>query len=240
MNESRTLKRFASLKKIHPTKVLSIICFLLGISLFSYPAIEQFIQKKQQVHLLTQWEELEQLSKVSQKSQAAQSLVPALAQEEELSPATVSSLPDEFFTIDGLEVHGIITIDRVDMREPILENADEISLQAGIGIVEEERYAGQTNNFVLAGHRSRTFGKQFNRLGELQAGDLIHIQTTANEYVYSVTETFIVQEDDLSVLDQDNSIAELTLITCEYDRRKNPTLRLIVKAHLASSEAYGG
>lgn len=222
-----------------PKRVLSIIFFLLGISLLSYPAIEQFIYEKQQIKLLTVWDQFEQNSKLTQPSPESHTLVPAVAQEEISAPEPVAFV-EPSISIDGLEIIGVLTVDKVEMREPILGNADEDSLRAGIGVVEEDRSPGVENNFVLAGHRSRTYGKQFNRLAELEAGDTIQIQTTDNQYVYSVTETFIVKEDDLSVLDQDNSIAELTLITCEYDRRKNPTLRLIVKAHLESSEAYGG
>ncbi|WP_336245847.1 class D sortase [Paenibacillus apiarius] len=80
----------------------------------------------------------------------------------------------------------------------------------------------------------RSSGRHFNRLDELEAGDEIKIETTNNTYVYKVNTKFVVEPEDLSVLDQNKDDKELTLITCEP--MDNPTHRLIIKAEILEEE----
>ncbi|MFW5433754.1 sortase [Paenibacillus apiarius] len=60
------------------------------------------------------------------------------------------------------------------------------------------------------------------------------IETTNNAYVYKVNTKFVVEPEDLSVLDQNKDDKELTLITCEP--MDNPTHRLIIKEEILEEE----
>lgn len=68
-------------------------------------------------------------------------------------------------------------------------------------------------NCAIAGHRNYSFGLCFNRLNEVAVGDEITITTKEKDYIYTVTETKVVEPEEISVLDQTKD-TRLTLITC--------------------------
>ncbi|GIP34186.1 class D sortase [Paenibacillus sp. J2TS4] len=186
--------------------------------LILYPWWDRHIQEKKQLEMLAQWDLLQEKSSEPLSSEPV-SKSPADSSQE----GGVGTI-----TIDGHAVLGTITIDKIDLRETVLEGTDKKTLKAGIGTIETDRHPGQPGNFALAGHRSWTYGKQFSRLDEMEEGDQIVIETQKDSYVYSVASKFLVEPDDLSVLDQNGDLEEVTLVTCEP--AYNPTHRLIVKA----------
>ncbi|WP_248927153.1 class D sortase [Paenibacillus hamazuiensis] len=231
--------------------------FAAGIGFILQPWWSERMQEKQQSKLLAHWDQYRHASE--QNNDAPHSLPTIRSPSQPSSDSTDPAPPAQAFAeseaagvpeaavsaavrepepkgspaiIDGMAVHGTISIESLDLREPILEGATEETLRYGIGIVETDRRPGETGNFVLAGHNSRTPGKHFNRIHELKTDDKIVIATADSAYLYAVTAKFVVEPDDLSVLAQNADAAELTLITC--DQIVNPTHRLIVKARLKS------
>ncbi|WP_249863608.1 class D sortase [Paenibacillus konkukensis] len=192
------------------------------------PWWERHMQEKQKQSMMEQWNMLQfdhvEPLRWPQTDSAGMSGESRPVTEAEPEPQ------DDPVMIDGFAVLGTLSIGKLNLKEPIIMGTDSAVLKAGIGVVEPERRPGIPGNFVLAGHRSWTFGKQFSRLDELEAGDRIVVDTPQNSYVYSVTSRFLVKPDNLSVLDQKRDQAEMTLITCEP--KVNPTHRLIVKAVL--------
>jgi sortase A len=89
---------------------------------------------------------------------------------------------------------------------------------------------GQNGNMVLSGHiSSPNEGAIFSHLGNLQIGEGVIVATDERQYLYRVTDTKIVDPDDLSVLDQTPD-PTATLITCWPDRIYSH--RLVVTARL--------
>ena len=72
---------------------------------------------------------------------------------------------------------GLIEIKKIKVNLPIVEGVESSNLKAGIGHIPGSAGLGQLGNSALAGHRSYTFGNFFNRLDELQIGDIITITT---------------------------------------------------------------
>lgn len=68
---------------------------------------------------------------------------------------------------------------------------------------------GQNDNTVLSGHRTTVF----NRLGELQKGQLVMVQTSAGVFTYKVRSFRVVLKTDRTVIVPTNH-AVLTLTTC--------------------------
>lgn len=82
---------------------------------------------------------------------------------------------------------GILEIPKIDLVVPIVEGATQKSLKNAVGHIEGTGKLGEMNqNYCIAGHRSHTTGRFFNRLDELDVGDEFKIKTAAGEYNYLV------------------------------------------------------
>jgi sortase A len=82
---------------------------------------------------------------------------------------------------------GILRVPRfgADYEVPILEGTTDEVLAAGIGHDEDTASVGEPGNFVIAGHRV-THGEPFADFPELQAGDLVVVETVNAEYTYEL------------------------------------------------------
>ncbi len=123
---------------------------------------------------------------------------------------------------------GEIAIPKIDLEAVIVPGVDEKSIKNAVGWMESTSMPDEVGNMVLAGHRSHTYGKFFNRLGEMVEGDTISIQTYSGTYTYSISSIKIVEPTDLSVLEPTKGKNTLTLITC-HPLNSN-RYRLIIKA----------
>jgi sortase A len=111
-------------------------------------------------------------------------------------------------------VLGIIKIDKIKIKYPIVEGVKLSNISRAIGHVSGTAGLGQPGNCALAGHRNYTFGRYFNRLDEVKVGDIISITTKKAEFQYKVYEKLVVMPDDVSVLKGSKDDTVLTLITC--------------------------
>lgn len=128
------------------------------------------------------------------------------------------------------ELLGTISIAKISVRMPVFYGATDANMAIGTGLIEGTSAIGDVGNAAIAGHRARRYGRQFNRLGELEIGDLIVVDTPAKRFTYRIYKIHIVEPTDLSVLNRSRTHAVLTLVTCEpiYPA----THRLIVHAVL--------
>lgn len=129
----------------------------------------------------------------------------------------------------------ILKIDAINLKIPILDGASDANLRLSVASLKESGKPWTSGNYAIAGHRSRTYGKQFNRLNDLTTGHLITIiGLDSNTYVYEIVEKTIVHETDSTVLEPDLNQKTVTLITCHPLNEKNPPNRLIIKGNLIS------
>ncbi|MFC5405981.1 class D sortase [Cohnella soli] len=197
--------------------------FLFGAGLILYPRAVEYVQERKETKLLTDWGDVASLRQGSTSVRTVDNGGKKLAD--------ASALP-VWSTVGGVEVLGTVENERISLKEPIVRGADAAALKKGAGTVVEGRLPGQSGNFVLASHRSLTYGRHFNRLGEIVEGDTFAVNTSAGVFRYVVSSITVVEPDDSSVLADEPSASTLTLITCTP--WKHPTHRLIVKANLQS------
>ncbi|TDB94128.1 class E sortase [Actinomadura sp. 7K534] len=102
-----------------------------------------------------------------------------------------------------------------DWKFVVIEGVDRDDLRKGPGHYPGTALPGELGNFVVSGHRT-TYSAPFNRLGELDRGDEILIDTREQQYVYKVTDRKIVKP----------AATEVTAPVPGHPKRK-PTERLI-------------
>ena len=108
---------------------------------------------------------------------------------------------------------GLLKISKISLEEAIREGSTSSVLSSALGHMEGTALPGEEGNCCIAGHRNYTFGKYFNRLNEMEIGDLIELETYDANYVYEINDIFVVEPTEVSVLD-DFEGKNLTLITC--------------------------
>jgi len=109
---------------------------------------------------------------------------------------------------------GVLIIDKIDLKMVIMDGVDEETLRVAAGRMTETGNFDEIGNVVLAGHRSYTLGKYFNRLDELEPGDKIVVQTKSKTLEYEVFKKHIIEPDDFSITKQSDTEKILTLFTC--------------------------
>lgn len=143
------------------------------------------------------------------------------------APAAETARTDEESgVITGL---GVLTIEKISLELPITEGIGEAQLKISPGHVPHTPPIGETGNAVVAGHRSYEYGKHFNRLGELETGDIIQYQSKDGEVMtFAVFEILEVNPGDQTAFEQPEDAQILTLYTCTPIR--TATHRLLVRA----------
>ena len=138
-------------------------------------------------------------------------------------PLDLSAFPQ------GIVPLGIMTIETIDLRIPIMEGVKEPELRIAPGRVTETAAIGEIGNAVIAGHRNFTFGSMFNRLGEVELGDIIQFQGLDGRVMnFEVFEILVIFPADQIAFVQPQDKAIITLYTCTPIREA--TYRLIIRA----------
>lgn len=123
-----------------------------------------------------------------------------------------------------------LTIPAIDLEAVVVRGVSKSALRRGPGHDPATALPGQPGNCVIAAHRN-AYGWWFHRLDEIEDGDLIHLKTPQNSFVYQVALRRIVDVHDTEILNSPPSGAapRLTLYTCTLPKSQQ---RLVVVANL--------
>ena len=103
----------------------------------------------------------------------------------------------------------VLRIPKVGLEVPVLRGIDDRTLDRAVGHIENTADPGGDGNSGIAGHRDGFF----RGLKDISPGDRIELDTLEGTDVYRVERTWVVNPQDVSVLDP-TSIPALTLVTC--------------------------
>jgi sortase A len=136
---------------------------------------------------------------------------------------------------------GVLEISAIQLRVPVLEGTDELTLDRAVGHIPGTAPLGETGNIGIAGHRDGFF----RGLKDVHVGETIDVYTQRGRSRYAVDEIQTVSPDDVSVL-APRAKPSLTLVTCyPFYFVGSAPLRYIVHAmaadtkQLKSSEQLG-
>lgn len=126
---------------------------------------------------------------------------------------------------ESADVLGVIQIEKINLRYPILSKTTDDFLE----IAPCKFYGGNLNdygNFCITGHNYDN-NELFSNLKFLEINDIIKVYNLDGSYVaYKIYDKFETVASDTSCIKQNESIKEITLITCNNSNKK----RLIIKA----------
>jgi len=237
-------------------KLIGVLLLFLGIAIVIYPSYRRQSEIEQQKELLKVFDETMQT--LSEKNDVR--IIADEKIRSDIALDTLDEIPDfepevnindevtESPTIEDSPpptreernqyiqsqwpVEAKLVIDKIDMIVPVISEVRSDYLDVTVCAIEETSKPWEKGNYAIAGHRSLTYGRHFNRLNELELGDSIIVEDLNSiSYTYEVFYITIVHESDVSVL-EDNGFNEITLITCDPIGEKNPDKRLVVKGKM--------
>ena len=212
---------------------LSIVLIILGVIIGVSPLVGRWYTRYQENRMMEEWLNSEDVSVLEEENEASN---PEAGYSELMEAFSVESKPVESTVqpaatpvkkqakpVSAVKhvdkeikqtVIGVIQIDKIKLKAPVVEGVKAENLKAGIGHIPGTAALGQPGNCVLAGHRNHTFGIFFNRLDEMEEGDEIIIITKKEELKYKVYKKHVVTPDDVSVLKGSKDDNIITLVTC--------------------------
>jgi len=133
---------------------------------------------------------------------------------------------------------GRIKIPVINVNLPIVEGATKYTLRYGIGRYTYSAGLGEPGHSILLGHRSYTYGRMFNRMGEVSVGDKVIVETKSHRYTYEIDRIDIVLPEALTAeFYAQYDTSRILLVTCDPVRIASH--RMLVKAGLVNTEPLG-
>jgi sortase A len=130
-----------------------------------------------------------------------------------------------------------IKIPKLGVDVVVVEGTTPSALKAGAGHYRGTPLPCEMGNVAIAGHRT-TYGKPFNQLDRLAAGDKIELETPVGSCEYVVTDRggspnpFTVDPANIAIVANTPGERNLTLTTCHP--KGSAKQRLVIRAHLVS------
>lgn len=221
--------------------------FLLGLSIFLYPTISNWlatrthysqvssfdtkVQSLQKKELERREEKAKEYNKQVQKS--TQSISDPFAEKQEGNQKSYADV------LNIGDVMGYVEIPKIDVKLPIYQGTSEEVLSRGIGYLEKSSLpiGGESTHTVLTGHRGLPSAKLFTDLDKMKESDVFYIHALDKILAYQVDQIKVVLPSEIEDLLIMNNQDYATLLTCTpYGVN---THRLLVRGHRIPYEPKG-
>lgn len=194
---------------------LAVLLALAGVSVFAFPAYTDLLGAYKQKHVVWQ----------------------------PTNPSFKTEYTNERVPIGAGLTRLVINTPEVHVKTVVVQGTSVAALEAGAGHYESSPYPCEPGNVAIAGHRT-TYGRPFNRINDMKAGDIITLETPIGSCQYKVLPAFGGHENPWRVLPSDTAVVAdtgalgppaklLTLTAC--DPPGSATYRLVLRAALVSS-----
>jgi sortase A len=154
----------------------------------------------------------------------------------EEAPSSAASVSIAWPDLAEGDLVGRIEIDRLGISAIILAGTGARTLRRAVGHIPGTSLPGEDGTVGIAGHRDSFFRK----LEGAAEGDVIRLLTPLGTMNYQVTRAFVVDPEDVHVLDSHADREILTLVSCYPFYYVGPApQRFIVQAHRLEAPAGG-
>nr|WP_195955375.1 class D sortase [Clostridium saudiense] len=185
-------------------KIIGVLLILIGVGIIGTVAYKKIVTSQKQNELLEAFES--QLAEGDNENT-----------EEEVN----------LDSINGYTPIAIMEIPSIKLKQPVVEGITEDVIKYFLGKFPESTMPGEVGNFAVAGHRVSDFTDAFINLYKVKPGDNVIVTTKGGKYTYEVEESFIVDPEQVEVL-ENADYEKITLITCTIGSKR----RVIVTGKL--------
>ena len=198
-------------------KIIGVLLILIGVGIIGTVAYKKIVTSQKQNELLEAFES--QLAEGDNENTEEEVNLDSSKEEVNLED------------INGYTPIAIMEIPSIKLKQPVVEGITEDVIKYFLGKFPESTMPGEVGNFAVAGHRVSDFTDAFINLYKVKPGDNVIVTTKDGKYTYEVEESFIVEPEQVEVL-ENADYEKITLITCTIGskRRVIVTGRLIDKS----------
>ncbi len=210
----------AGLKKQIPNIIFGII-FLVGLSIFLYPSVSNYINTRHQTRAIDNYEAV--LGYISEEDYSAfwenaTAFNEKLALSNEFLRLSDEDKQEYYSLLDptGTGIMGYIEIENIGVSLPVYHGTEESVLQVGIGHLEGTSLPTGTpsTHVVLSGHRGLPSSKLFSDLDQMIVGDTFLLHILDQTFAYQVDNISIVLPEQTGGLGIHTGKEYVTLVTC--------------------------
>ncbi len=207
--------------KKHLSTIFFTLILLVGIGIFTYPTVSNYINSKHQSSAIAGYQE--QIESLTQEDytafwDAAMAYNEALAQRGGGFQLTDEEMAEYLSLLDpiGTGMMGYLEIASLDVYLPIYHTVEESVLQIGVGHLPGSSLPTGTKSThtVLSGHRGLPSSRLFTDLDELGEGDIFLLHIMNETFAYQVDQINIVLPEESGNLSLIPGGDYCTLITC--------------------------
>ena len=227
--------------------IISIIFIILGVGIFLYPSISNYLAEKNHIDIIRNYDNLIvkiNEEKINEEKEKARIYNENLSGDPVHDPFVIGSgyaLPEnykEVLNVSDDGVMGYVEIPKISVYLPIYHGTSDEVLEKGVGHIQNTSVpiGGNSTHSILTGHTGLPNAELFTRLDELEIGDIFYIHVLDDVLTYKVFETKVILPDKIDELRILNGKDYVTLVTCTpYGVNSH---RLLVKAERVEYEEY--
>ena len=227
--------------------IISIIFIILGVGIFLYPSISNYLAEKNHIDIIRNYDNLIvkiNEEKINEAKENARIYNENLSGDPVHDPFVIGSgyaLPEnykEVLNVSDDGVMGYVEIPKISVYLPIYHGTSDEVLEKGVGHIQNTSVpiGGNSTHSILTGHTGLPNAELFTRLDELGIGDIFYIHVLDDVLTYKVFETKVILPDKIDELRILNGKDYVTLVTCTpYGVNSH---RLLVKAERVEYEEY--
>lgn len=227
--------------------IISIIFIILGVGIFLYPSISNYLAEKNHIDIIRNYDNLIvkiNEEKINEEKEKARIYNENLSGDPVHDPFVIGSgyaLPEnykEVLNVSDDGVMGYVEIPKISVYLPIYHGTSDEVLEKGVGHIQNTSVpiGGNSTHSILTGHTGLPNAELFTRLDELGIGDIFYIHVLNDVLTYKVFETKVILPDKIDELRILNGKDYVTLVTCTpYGVNSH---RLLVKAERVEYEEY--
>ena len=219
--------------------IISIIFIILGVGIFLYPSISNYLAEKNHIDIIRNYDNLIvkiNEEKINEEKEKARIYNENLSGDPVHDPFVIGSgyaLPEnykEVLNVSDDGVMGYVEIPKISVYLPIYHGTSDEVLEKGVGHIQNTSVpiGGNSTHSILTGHTGLPNAELFTRLDELVVGDIFYIHVLDDVLTYKIYETKVILPDKIDELQITSGHDYVTLVTCTpYGVNSH---RLLVKA----------
>lgn len=194
--------------------VIAIILIIIGIIIFLYPKISNYIEQKNQIEFIKEYKE--NISKMESTTKDEEYIKAEKYNEYLNGLENKNSNYEEILNISKNGIMAYIEIPKISVYLPIYHGTKEDILKKGIGHLENSSFpiGGVSTHTVLTGHTGLLKAELFTRIRELEIDDYFYVYSLGQKLTYKVYQIKVVlptEVDDVKIQEGKDLVS---LVTC--------------------------